>query len=109
MPALSILSLVWGNEWARVVVVAVLAAGFGWVKGWSAYPRVDVAALERNVIAGRDGYWQNQIAEANQAHEENLAAAVEAARAVVATPADLASRMQLCRAPGSHCRESGRR
>ncbi len=82
MPLLPILAGLWGNQISRLIMIGVAAFGVGWVQGFRAVPKIDVAAVQANAIAGRDGYWQNQIAEANKAHEHEVAEAVEAARSV---------------------------
>lgn len=108
MPLLPILAGLWGNPISRLIMIGVAAFGVGWVQGFRAVPKIDVAAVQANAIAGRDGYWQNQIAEANKRHEENLAAASTAAQAVAATPADRPERLRIC-AGDTHCRDSNRR
>jgi hypothetical protein len=101
---IGIASLFLGNEWARLGMVAVFCFGFGWVKAWNAFPRVDVAAIERNAIAGRDGEWERKLAEANQHHDQLIAAALEAAQGIsVAADADLVS---LCN-KSADCRDKG--
>lgn len=96
MPFLPILAVLWGNPLSRLIIIGVAAFAFGWLKGFNAVPRVDIAALERNTIAARDAYWERQLAEANKAHDEKLAAALEDARAVPDTPAVPAERVRLC-------------
>src|SRR5687768_5964534 len=97
-------SLLLGNEWARLAIAVTFAIGFGFIKGFNAVPRVDVAAIERNAIAGRDAEWERKLAEANQHHDQLIAAALEAAQGIsVAADADLVS---LCN-KSADCRDKG--
>jgi len=104
MPFLPLLAGLWGNPLSRLIIIGVAAFGFGFLKGFQAVPRVDVAAIERNAISGRDAYWQQQINEANEHHEQRIAEALEAAQSEPVASADRAERMQQCRTD-SACRE----
>jgi hypothetical protein len=101
MPLLTIASALWGNQWTRLAAVAILASGFGWVKGWNAYPRVDVAAITRNAEAGRDAVWSRKLAETEEKSRLEIDAAIEAAsHASVDGSLD-----ELCRKSASTCRD----
>jgi len=104
MPFLPVLSLLWGNPWMRLIGVGALAFGFGWVKGWNAYPRVDIAAIERNAMLGRDAEWQTKLLEEGKIHDQRVAEAYEAGKAVTALPADHAERVRVCSADAA-CRD----
>lgn len=82
MPFLPLLAGLWGNPLSRLIIIGVAAFGFGFLKGFQAVPRVDVAAIERNAIAGRDAEWERKLAEANEHHEQRIAEALEAAQNV---------------------------
>lgn len=102
MPFLSILGAIWGNPWSRLVIVAVLAGGFGWVKGFNAVPRVDITAVERNAIAGRDAEWSRKLADLEEQSRLAIDAAIEVRdHTVLAPDADL---LQLC-AKSTACRD----
>jgi hypothetical protein len=107
MPFLPILAGLWGNPLARLFIVGGAAFAFGWVKGFGAVPRPDIAAIERNAIAGRDAHWQTQIQRANHEHERELSEAINAADAVPALAAD-ADLVKLCRTDAS-CRDKDRK
>jgi hypothetical protein len=98
-------SLFLGNEWARLAGVALLCLAFGFVKGFNAVPKVDIAALERNASAARDAEWTRKITEQEREHEREMAAAREArdATPIIAADADLA---KLCNA-SADCRDKG--
>ncbi len=104
MPFLSIFSLLCGNPWTRLAAAAVLAFGFGFVKGFQSVPRVDVAAIERNAMLGRDAEWQTKLLEEGKIHDQRVAEAYEAGKAVVALPADHAERVRVCSADAA-CRD----
>ncbi len=90
--------------WAAVGV-AFLA---GFFAAFGAMPNVDIPAIVRNAEAGRDAMWQRKLIEANEAHEQKLTEAVEAAKAVAAVPADMPSRLRVCGAD-NNCRDKNRR
>lgn len=101
---MGIISILLGNPWARLIAVAVFCFGFGFVKGFDAVPRVDVAALERNTISARDAFWQQRLNEETASHEERIASALEAGQTIAAVPDVLPDRVQLCGGDTS-CRE----
>jgi hypothetical protein len=107
MPLLPILSLLWGNPWARLAAAAVLAFGFGFVKGFQSVPSVDVAAIERNAVLGRDAEWERKLAEANKRYDEDLTAAVEARNSTPPIVSDVELE-RLCQS-SSTCRDKGRK
>ena len=61
------------TAWVAVGAAAVLSFGTGWIQGFRAVPRVDVAAVERNAIAGRDAYWQTRLAASQRAASARIA------------------------------------
>lgn len=91
--------------------MAWAAAGISFLVGFfaafAAMPQIDVPAIVRNAENGRDAYWQRKLIEANEAHEHTLAAAAEAAKAVMPIPADMPSRLRVCRA-SADCRDKNR-
>lgn len=107
MPFWPILAGLWGNPIARLFIVGGAAFAFGWVKGFGAAPRPDIAAIERNAMAGRDAHWQMKLNEANQSHDREIAEAIHAADAVPALAPD-ADLVRLCRSDAS-CRDKDRK
>jgi hypothetical protein len=107
MPFLPILAGLWGNPLARLFIVGGAAFAFGWVQGFRAVPRVDVAAIVRNAQDGRDAEWTRKMQQANHEHERELAEAINAADAVPALAPD-ASLVELCRADRA-CRDKDRK
>lgn len=105
---IAVASLLLGNQWARLAIAVTFAIGFGFIKGFQAVPKVDIAAIERNAISGRDAEWERKLAEANQHHDQLIAAALEAAQNEPAVSADRAGRVQLC-ASDARCRDKDRR
>jgi hypothetical protein len=105
MAVSTVASLLLGNEWARLAAVAVLCLGFGFVRGWAAHPKIDIAALERNASAARDADWTQKITQQEREHEREMAAAREArdSTPIIAADADLA---KLCNADAA-CRDKG--
>lgn len=91
------------NPWARLVAVGVFCFGLGFVKAWNSFPRIDIAAIERNAISGRDAYWQARLNEETAAHEARISEALEVGQAIAATPVDQPERLRLCRAD-ANCR-----
>ena len=108
LPALSILSFLWSNPIARLVIVGGLAFGAGWVRGWEAYPRVDVAAITRNAEAGRDAEWSRKLAEQERIAQAAVDAAIAERDATPPAPVTDAELSELCRKPTSACRDKGR-
>jgi hypothetical protein len=104
MPFLPILSLLWGNPWSRLIAVGALAFGFGFLKGFQSVPRVDVAAIERNAMLGRDAEWERKLLEESKIHDQRVADAYEAGKAVAALPADRPERLRIC-AGDAACRD----
>ena len=104
MPLLTIASALWGNPWSRLIAVAILAFGFGWVKGFGAVPRVDVAAVTRNAEAGRDAEWTRKLAQLERESQDALAAAIAARDATDPADADVG---RLCDADAA-CRDKSR-
>ncbi len=100
----TIASFVLGNEWTRLAAIAVLCFGFGWVKGWGAVPRVDVAQVQRVAAEARDNEWKARLADEERAHESRIEAAIEVGKSIAATPGDAAERMRVCKSDAS-CRE----
>ena len=98
----TVASFVLGNEWARLAAIAVLCFGFGWVKGWGAYPRTDVAAIIRD----RDNAWESKLKAQELDSEQKITAALEAA-ASVPTIADDAALVRMCNDSAS-CRDKSR-
>ena len=93
-----------GNRWGQLIAVALAA----YLYGFFSVPRVDIAAVERNAIAGRDAHWQSKLRQESEAHEKALQAALAAAEAEPDTPSDMAARMRLC-ASSPTCRDKNRR
>jgi hypothetical protein len=56
-----------------LIAVGILAFGGGWIQGFRAVPRVDVAAIERNAIAGRDAHWRDRLAQSERESEAKIA------------------------------------
>ena len=81
-----------GNRFGQIGLA--LLAGFFY--GFYSVPRVDIAKIEANAIAGRDGYWQAKLRQESEAHEKAIAAALAAAEAEPDTPADMAERLRIC-------------
>jgi hypothetical protein len=92
-----------GNRWGQVIVVAMAAYFFGFYS----VEQPDIAAIERNAIAGRDAEWTRLLAQKERDHEARVAAAVAAAEYEPDLPADYAERLRVCRA-SSTCRDRGR-
>ena len=105
MPFWPILAGLWGNPLARLFIVGGAAFAFGWVQGFRAVPRVDVAAIVRNAQDGRDAEWSRKLEQANHDHERELSEAIHAADVVPALAAD-ADLVRLCRSDKA-CRDKG--
>lgn len=101
---MGIASLLLGNEWARLAGVAVLCFGFGWVRGFDAVPKVDVAEVQRVAMESRDNEWKLRLEEENNAAEQRIAEAIAAGQAEPAVPADRVERLRKCRSDAS-CRD----
>ena len=94
--ALPFLSAIWGNQWTRLIAVAIIAGGFGWLKGWNAYPRVDVAAVVRNAEAGRDAEWSRKLAATEEKARADVDAAIAERDTASSAPVGDASVASLC-------------
>lgn len=112
---MAFLPLILGTEKGRMLAIigaALLACpviwGWGFVHAWNNFPRVDVKAIEANAISGRDGYWQQKLAEEAAHHDLQIAAALEAGQAVSVTPVAEPERLREC-SRDAHCRDKDRR
>lgn len=85
---LPIISGVFANPIARIVVFVAGAFVFGWYKGWASVPRVDVPAIVRNAESTRDVYWEGKMRETEDQARKAIDAAIEA-RDTIAGPVDV--------------------
>lgn len=108
MPFMPVLSLLWGNQWTRLAIVAVLCFGTGWVRGFDAVPRPDIAAITKNAQDGRDAEWTRKLAQKERDHETELAAAIAERDSTPVLAADMDVE-RLCQS-SAQCRDkSGKR
>jgi hypothetical protein len=94
-PKLTVVALI-----LLLTVIAISApAGAVWLH---------MRGVRDQAVAARDLHWTSELAKANETHAKTLAAARQAAKAVVATPADRAERLLICQQSPT-CREERRR
>ena len=100
--AWSFLQGLWGTEIGRTVIIGFGLFVVGWALGFNHEHSVKIAAVEVATKA-RDAEWSQTIAKANQAAEQRIQEALNAARNVPPTPPAGASLIELCR-QSSSCR-----
>jgi hypothetical protein len=79
---------------SKYLIAALAGAGAIisiWTHGYSTGANGKAAA-----VTARDVYWQEQIKEANEAHEESAQHAEAEGAKVVDTPDDLSERIRVC-------------
>ena len=84
-----------GNRYAQLVLVAL----GGFFYGFYSVPRVDIKALELNMIQARDAYWQTKLADQARTLEAQISEwqrKAEEAEAAHPTPTDQAGLAKLC-------------
>lgn len=108
MPAvLPFLSVIWGSTLGRLIAIGVAAFLVGWVKGWSAVPRVDVKEVQRLAWEQRDAEWTRKLTEKEREHETAMASAIEARDSGAPLTAD-ADLRKLC-GSSKTCRDQAER
>lgn len=108
--ALTILTAVWGSQLGRTVTIAggLFLAGLagGFVKGYS---YADPEGAAKTAREARDDYWKAELNKANAQALRNMAAAIDAGKAVPDLPPGRDALVRLCSNPAANadCREKG--
>ena len=99
---LSFLSVAWGSELGRTIIIALgcLFGGFGW--GFSHEHAEKIHAVAE-AVASRDADWQKEITAANTKNEQRVQEALNAARNVAPAPISRDDLIKLCKSDPS-CR-----
>ena len=103
---MAILSLLWSFPATRFIAIAAAAFVFGWAKGWSSVPRVDIAQVQRVAVEARDSEWRQKLEAQERDSEKKITAALEAAASVPAIAGD-GDLVRLCD-KSSACRDKSR-
>ncbi len=104
MPAFLIPML--GSRIGQIALAFAVGVVAGVFYAFSMIPQVDVAAIERNAIVGRDGYWQAKLNEARSTHAKNLQDAIDARNSTPPAPVTDADVGKLCEQSPT-CRDKG--
>lgn len=103
---MAILSLLWSFPATRFIAIAAAAFVFGWTKGWSSVPRVDIAQVQRVAVEARDSEWRQKLEAQERDSEQKITAALEAAASVPAIASD--NELDGLCAKSSSCRDRGK-
>ena len=93
---LSFLSVAWGSELGRTIIIALGCLFGGFVWGFSHEHAEKIHAVAE-AVASRDADWQKEITAANTKNEQRVQEALNAGKNVAPTPVDSAARIELCR------------
>jgi hypothetical protein len=108
--ALTILGAIWGSQLGRTVTIAgglfLAGAAGGFIKG---YTYADAPGAAKAAREARDVYWQAELRKANAVQLKQMAAAIEAGKAIADVPPGRDALVRLCAGPKADpdCREKG--
>lgn len=98
-----LLSVAWGTEIGRTVIVGLGCLFGGWVWGFS-HEHAEKTRAVAAAIEQTDGRWQRKLDEAHAQSEQEVREAKNAAAAVTPTPVEKRSVITLCRSD-PNCRK----